>query len=130
MDETKEFLQETMLPALTDLFRITKEMADGYSKDHKAVLAVQESQHKKDFQKQEITSMLVKSVDTLSGHIRDLVEGVNKSNELAVKQNQLLETIREELAENTARLGTMAMVQSEQTEDPGVKALYDKLQRI
>ena len=130
MDETKTFLQEAMIPAITELIQVTKNLADGYSMDHKTMAKMQETQHKKELQNQELTNILVKSVDTLSGHIRDLVEGVNKSNELAVKQNQLLETIQEELAENTARLGTMAMVQSEQTEDPGVKALYEKLQRI
>ena len=74
--------------------------------------------------------MLVKSVDALSGHITDLVASMNEANRLAAKQNQMLETIQDSLLENTARLKALAMVQETQTEDPGTKALYERLQQV
>lgn len=129
MDETKDFLEQSVIPVIGELIQVTKEMADSYSNDHRAMLEAQEKQQKKEGRLEEITGVLVKSVDTLSGHIRDLVNGVNQSNELTVRQTQLLEQIQENLAENTSRLGQLSMVQAEQTSDPGTKALYDKLKQ-
>lgn len=129
MDEMKDFLAQSVVPVIGELIQVTKEMADSYSNDHRAMLEAQEKQQKKENQLEEITGVLVKSVDTLSGHIRDLVNGVNQSNELAACQMQLLEQIQENLAENTSRLGQLSMVQAEQTSDPGTKALYDKLKQ-
>lgn len=129
MDEMKDFLAQSVIPVIGKLIQVTKEMADSYSNDHRAMLEAQEKQQKKEGQLEEITGVLVKSVDTLSEHIRDLVNGVNQSNELAACQTQLLEQIQENLAENTSRLGQLSMVQAEQTSDPGTKALYDKLKQ-
>lgn len=129
MDEVKDFLEQSVIPVVEELIKVTKEMADSYSNDHRAIIEAQEKQQRKEGQLEEITGVLVKSVDTLSGHIRDLVNGVNQSNELAARQTQLLEQIQEGLAENTSRLGQLSMVQAEQTKDPGTKALYDKLKQ-
>ena len=130
MDEMQTFLQDTVIPAMKELIQITKRMADGYSEDHRELTQLQVASQKREQQNQEVSTMLIKSVDTLNNHMTDLVNSMNESNRLAVKQNQLLETIQDTLAENTSRIKALAMVQEKQTEDPGTKALYDKLKSV
>lgn len=130
MDELNALVKDSLLPAVFDLVNTTKALADGYSADHKEVLAARKTGRKELLQNQEVSSMLVKSVDALSGHITDLVASMNEANRLAAKQNQMLETIQDSLLENTARLKALAMVQETQTEDPGTKALYERLQQV
>lgn len=130
MDEMQTFLQDTVIPAMKELIQITKEMADGYSEDHRELTQLQVASQKREQQNQEVSTMLIKSVDTLNNHMTDLVNSMNESNRLAVKQNQLLETIQDTLAENTSRIKALALIQEKQTEDPGTKALYDKLKSV
>lgn len=130
MDEMQTFLQDTVIPAMKELIQITKGMADGYSEDHRELTQLQVASQKREQQSQEVSTMLIKSVDTLNNHMTDLVNSMNESNRLAVKQNQLLETIQDTLAENTSRIKALALIQEKQTEDPGTKALYDKLKSV
>ena len=120
MDNEYQFLEASLLPAVTDLLKAVSGMAKNQSKT---------------------VGVLNESVESLIKPLSDLVVAVNESNQLQEKQNRLIADMKELLAqntktaesmgmsleENTARIGVMNLALAKQTEDPGICGLYEQL---
>lgn len=104
-------------------------MADSQIKEHRElkILLMKEKSHSQ--VTESAVQRLVQSVDALQKPITQLVAAVNESNRLQLKQNQQLSELSDTVMENTARLNTLNIALYEQDEDPGIKAIYNALEK-
>lgn len=104
-------------------------MADSQIKEHRELktLLMKEKSHSQ--VTESAVQRLVQSVDALQKPITQLVAAVNESNRLQLKQNQQLSELSDTVMENTARLNTLNIALYEQDEDPGIKAIYNALEK-
>lgn len=129
MERIDEFLKKSLLPAILQLLNVVKAMSDSQSKEHDIMTEAIGEGQKQTADMQKAIRTLDESVSALTRPITQLVESVNESNRLQAEQNRLLNEMKESLAENTARIGTMNLALAKQEEDPGIAALYDALRR-
>lgn len=127
--DIKNFLEESLLPALTALLDVTKTMAETQMKEHRELKTLLVKDKTRNEVTESAVKRLVQSVDALQKPITQLVAAVNESNRLQLKQNQQLSDLFDTVAENTARLNTLNIALYEQDEDPGIKAIYDALEK-
>lgn len=128
--KTKDFLEASLLPAVLELTKTVSSMTVAQERDHQKVeLALQNDRKETQTMEQSI-SVLVKTISKLSKPIADLVLAVNQSNQLQQKQNQLLQELQDNITEQNARMSVLNQGLATQTEDPGIQAMYDQLNRI
>lgn len=125
--ETEQFLETSLLPAITSLLNVTKTMATCQSKDHANMIKVVEENKQQTVDVEEAVKTLSQSVAALNKPISQLVEAMNESNRLQAEQNKRLGEMAESLTENTARLNALNVALCKETEDPGIKAIYESL---
>lgn len=129
-EKTKAFLEAALLPAVLELTKIVSSMTVAQERDHQKVeLALQNDRKETQTMEQSI-GVLVKTISKLSKPIADLVLAVNQSNQLQQKQNQLLQELQDNITEQNARMSVLNQGLATQTEDPGIQAMYDQLNRI
>lgn len=128
--KTKDFLEASLLPAVLELTKTVSSMTVAQERDHQKVeLALQNDRKETQTMEQSI-SVLVKTISKLSKPIADLVLAVNQANQLQQKQNQLLQELQDNITEQNARISVLNQGLATQTEDPGIQAMYDQLNRI
>lgn len=128
--KTKDFLEASLLPAVLELTKTVSSMTVAQEKDHQKVeLALQNDRKETQTMEQSI-GVLVKTISKLSKPVADLVLAVNQSNQLQQKQNQLLQELQDNITEQNARMSVLNQGLATQTEDPGIQAMYDQLNRI
>lgn len=128
--KTKDFLEASLLPAVLELTKTVSSMTVAQERDHQKVeLALQNDRKETQTMEQSI-SVLVKTISKLSKPIADLVLAVNQANQLQQKQNQLLQELQDNITEQNARMSVLNQGLATQTEDPGIQAMYDQLNRI
>lgn len=128
--KTKDFLEASLLPAVLELTKTVSSMTVAQERDHQKVeLALQNDRKETQTMEQSI-GVLVKTISKLSKPIADLVLAVNQSNQLQQKQNQLLQELQDNITEQNARMSVLNQGLATQTEDPGIQAMYDQLNRI
>lgn len=128
--KTKDFLEASLLPAVLELTKIVSSMTVAQERDHQKVeLALQNDRKETQTMEQSI-GVLVKTISKLSKPVADLVLAVNQSNQLQQKQNQLLQELQDNITEQNARMSVLNQGLATQTEDPGIQAMYDQLNRI
>lgn len=126
----KDFLEASLLPAVLELTKTVSSMTVAQEKDHQKVeLALQNDRKETQTMEQSI-GVLVKTISKLSKPVADLVLAVNQSNQLQQKQNQLLQELQDNITEQNARMSVLNQGLATQTEDPGIQAMYDQLNRI
>ena len=126
----KDFLEASLLPAVLELTKTVSSMTVAQERDHQKVeLALQNDRKETQTMEQSI-GVLVKTISKLSKPIADLVLAVNQSNQLQQKQNQLLQELQDNITEQNARMSVLNQGLATQTEDPGIQAMYDQLNRI
>lgn len=140
--QTSKATEQILLSSILDLLKVAQQMASEQSRDHASLTKItyqtQEQQEaglkqlhrrleKDTSETQQTMKSLLESIEVLGNTVGSLVDAANKSNELAAKQNQLLQEIRDTLAENTSRIGTLNMAVAKQTGDPGLGPLYEEL---
>ena len=141
MDNEYQFLEASLLPAVTDLLKAVSGMAKNQSDEYEGMRqAITEERRRMDSVEKTV-GVLNESVESLIKPLSDLVVAVNESNQLQEKQNRLIADMKELLAqntktaesmgmsleENTARIGVMNLALAKQTEDPGICGLYEQL---
>mgnify|MGYP000988225229 FL=1 len=128
--KTKDFLEASLLPAILELTKTVSSMTVAQERDHQKVeLALQNDRKETQTMEQSI-GVLVKTISKLSKPVADLVLAVNQSNQLQQKQNQLLQELQDNITEQNARMSVLNQGLATQTEDPGIQAMYDQLNRI
>lgn len=128
--KTKDFLEASLLPAVLELTKTVSSMTVAQERDHQKVeLALQNDRKETQTMEQSI-GVLVKTISKLSKPVADLVLAVNQSNQLQQKQNQLLQELQDNITEQNARMSVLNQGLATQTEDPGIQAMYDQLNRI
>lgn len=128
--KTKDFLEASLLPAVLELTKTVSSMTVAQERDHQKVeLALQNDRKETQTMEQSI-GVLVKTISKLSKPVADLVLTVNQSNQLQQKQNQLLQELQDNITEQNARMSVLNQGLATQTEDPGIQAMYDQLNRI
>lgn len=128
--KTKAFLEAALLPAVLKLTKTVSSMTVAQERDHQKVeLALQNDRKETQTMEQSI-GVLVKTISKLSKPVADLVLAVNQSNQLQQKQNQLLQELQDNITEQNARMSVLNQGLATQTEDPGIQAMYDQLNRI
>ena len=128
--KTKDFLEASLLPAVLELTKTVSSMTVAQERDHQKVeLALQNDRKETQTMEQSI-GVLVKTISKLSKPVADLVLAVNQSNQLQQKQNQLLQELQDNITEQNARISVLNQGLATQTEDPGIQAMYDQLNRI
>ena len=128
--KTKDFLEASLLPAVLELTKTVSSMTVAQERDHQKVeLALQNDRKETQTMEQSI-GVLVKTISKLSKPVADLVLAVNQSNQLQQKQNQLLQELQDNITEQNARMSVLNQGLAAQTEDPGIQAMYDQLNRI
>lgn len=126
----KDFLEASLLPAVLELTKTVSSMTVAQERDHQKVeLALQNDRKETQTMEQSI-GVLVKTISKLSKPVADLVLAVNQSNQLQQKQNQLLQELQDNITEQNARMSVLNQGLATQTEDPGIQAMYDQLNRI
>lgn len=129
MDQTKEFLEKSLLPALLSLLNVTKAMSDNQSKEHNSMVDSIKDGSAKTEDMQKAIQTFGKSVESLNKPITQLIESVNESNRLQAEQNKMIEDMRESLAQNTARVEAMNLALAGSINDPGITAIYKALEK-
>lgn len=128
--KTKDFLEASLLPAVLELTKTVSSMTVAQERAHQKVeLALQNDRKETQTMEQSI-GVLVKTISKLSKPVADLVLAVNQSNQLQQKQNQLLQELQDNITEQNARMSVLNQGLATQTEDPGIQAMYDQLNRI
>lgn len=128
--KTKDFLEASLLPAVLELTKTVSSMTVAQEREHQKVeLALQNDRKETQTMEQSI-GVLVKTISKLSKPVADLVLAVNQSNQLQQKQNQLLQELQDNITEQNARMSVLNQGLATQTEDPGIQAMYDQLNRI
>lgn len=128
--KTKDFLEASLLPAVLELTKTVSSMTVAQERAHQKVeLALQNDRKETQTMEQSI-GVLVKTISKLSKPVADLVLAVNQSNQLQQKQNQLLQELQDNITEQNARISVLNQGLATQTEDPGIQAMYDQLNRI
>lgn len=128
--KTKDFLEASLLQAVLELTKTVSSMTVAQERDHQKVeLALQNDRKETQTMEQSI-GVLVKTISKLSKPVADLVLAVNQSNQLQQKQNQLLQELQDNITEQNARMSVLNQGLATQTEDPGIQAMYDQLNRI
>lgn len=128
--KTNDFLEASLLPAVLELTKTVSSMTVAQERDHQKVeLALQNDRKETQTMEQSI-GVLVKTISKLSKPVADLVLAVNQSNQLQQKQNQLLQELQDNITEQNARMSVLNQGLATQTEDPGIQAMYDQLNRI
>lgn len=128
--KTKDFLEASLLPAVLELTKTVSSMTVAQERDHQKVeLALQNDRKETQTMEQSI-GVLVKTISKLSKPVADLVLAVNQSNQLQQNQNQLLQELQDNITEQNARMSVLNQGLATQTEDPGIQAMYDQLNRI
>ena len=129
-EKIKQLLETALLPAVLELTQTIESMADAQGLDHQKVERALQNDRKETQTMEQSMSLLVETVSKLSEPVKQLVRATNQSNRLQTEQNQLLQTLQDTIAEQTARLSVMHLAVATQSEDPGIKAIYDKLETI
>lgn len=73
---------------------------------------------------------LNESVAALEKPLAELITATNGSSRLLERQTDLLREIREQLAMENARIGALCVATEASTEDPGIRALYQRLEKL
>lgn len=122
-------LEQVLFPVLKGLMDVTKGMAKCQSEEHETLITETKANSQKAQEMEAAIRTLSNSIDALSTPIGELIRAVNEANRLQQKQNAILMSYQESLAENTARVDVLNIALAAKTEDPGVKQLYEKLRR-
>lgn len=129
MNEIRAFLEHSLLPTVAGLLRVTKQMAEAQSKEHAEIQAAVKTDAEETKSLERAIETLSDSVLALSEPIGQLVNAVNESNVLQVQQNKMLKIMKDTLSENTARLDVINLRAAADTEDPGLRAVYEALKK-
>lgn len=73
---------------------------------------------------------LNESVAALEKPLAELITATNRSSRLLERQNGLLQEICEQLAVENARIDALCVATEANTEDPGIRALYQRLEML
>lgn len=123
------FMKTSLIPAVTNLLRVTEQMAEKESEEHGEMFKAIGTETADIKEMKTAIGTLNESINLLTIPIKDLVTAVNESNRLQMEQNKLLGQMEDSLAENTARMGAMNVALAMQTEDPGIASLYKELEK-
>lgn len=123
------FMKTSLVPVITNLLRVTEQMAEKESEEHGVMFKAIETETTDIKEMKAAIEKLNESISLLTIPIKDLVTAVNESNQLQSEQNKLLTQMEDSLAENTARMGTMNLALAAQAEDPGIASLYKELEK-
>lgn len=128
--KTKDFLEASLLPAVLELTKTVSSMTVAQERAHQKVELALQNDRKETHTMEQSIGVLVKTISKLSKPVADLVLAVNQSNQLQQKQNQLLQELQDNITEQNARMSVLNQGLATQTEDPGIQAMYDQLNRI